>query len=175
MENWKVIHGTDGALDVSDAGRVRSNLRDGRILKQQKDSKGYCRVRVTINRRKFSLKVHREVAKAFLDNPQHLPQVNHIDGNKENNSASNLEWISNADNARHAIKTGLWSNVFAAYEKTNSARKTPVVAENETTGERLYFDSVSDAERYFNSRHISDVLKGKRDHVAGHRFYREVM
>ena len=143
MENWKVIHGTNGALDVSDAGRVRSNLRDGRILKQQKDSKGYCRVRVTINRRKFSLKVHREVAKAFLDNPQNLPQVNHI--------------------------------VFAASERTNSARKTPVVAENEATGRRLYFDSVSDAERYFNSRHISDVLKGKRDHVAGHRFYREVM
>ena len=52
----------------------------------------------------------------------------------------------------------------------------PIAAINATTGERIFFDSVSDAERHFNSTHISDVLKGKRQHVKGFCFERrEVM
>lgn len=175
MEEWRAMQGTGGALEVSNTGRIKSNLRDGRILKQQLDSKGYHRVRVTLERKRMSFKVHREVAKAFIPNPDNLPQVNHKDGNKDNNCLENLEWISNTDNAHHAMDTGLWGNVFAASQRTNEARKTPVVAISEKTGERIRFDSVSDAERYFNSRHISDVLKGKRSRVAGHFFCREVM
>lgn len=175
MEMWRQIQGTHGAFEVSNNGRVRSNLRDGRILKQQKDTKGYCRVRVTLDGKKRSFKVHREVARAFLANPGALPQVNHIDGDKENNHVENLEWVSNTDNAHHAIRTGLWGNCFAASQRANDARKTPIIAENEKTGDRIRFESVSAAERHFNNRHISDVINGKRDHAAGYRFYREVV
>lgn len=172
MEQWRPIGQTNGLIEVSDKGRVRSNLRrKGYVLKTQPDKKGYHRVRVTIEREKYSFKVHREVAKLFLPNPGGLPQVNHKDGNKGNNAAENLEWCTNAENARHAVKSGLWAAQFAAVEVENGKRKKPVIAYKDL--EQMRFESVSDAERYFDSRHISDVLKGKRDHVKGWSFVYE--
>ena len=54
-----------------------------------------------------SVLVNRAVALAYLPNPNNLPQVNHIDGVKENNAVSNLEWSTGSDNERHAHRTGL--------------------------------------------------------------------
>lgn len=173
MERWKVIEGTSGLLEVSDEGRVRSNMRDGRILKQQRDNKGYYRVSVTVERKKMHFKVHRLVAEAFVQNPMSLPQVNHIDGDKLNNRAENLEWVTNIQNAHHAMGKGLWENVFSASCRTNEQRMTPIYSVDCKTGETMHFDSVSAAERFFGSRHISDVLNGKRSKAAGHLFYRE--
>lgn len=175
METWKEISGTFGLLEISSEGRVRSNMRDGRILKQQVDKKGYHRVRVTVKREQKSFKVHREVAKAFIPNPNGLPQVNHIDGNKNNNCVENLEWVSNKENADHAISAGLWGNVYKASQRANEKRKTPVVSVDAITGERRYFGSVSEAERFFHNRHISAVLNGERAKAAGQFFYRGVI
>lgn len=175
METWKEIPGTNGRLAVSDRGRVKSFLRnkqEGAILKATTDKKGYLRLRVTLDREKLSYKVHRLVAEAFVPNPGCKPQVNHKDGNKKNNSADNLEWVTNAENASHAMGRGLWDGVLEASRKVNQARMTPVVAENAKTGETIAFESVSAAERHFNSRHVSDVLNGKREKAAGCYFRR---
>lgn len=172
MEHWKVVEGTNGALEVSDLGRVKSNLRDGRILKTQKDNKGYHRLRMTIKRERYAFKVHRLVAQAFIPNPDNKPQVNHIDGNKDNNAASNLEWVSNVENAHHAISNGLWENVYKASLKENESRKRPILAFKD--GKTFEFDSISDAERTIGSRHITDALKGKRQQAKGYTFaYKE--
>ena len=178
MEIWKDVPNTGGMLQVSSYGRVRSFLRNkesGAILQATEDKKGYLRLRVTLERERRCYKIHRLVAEAFLENPDKLPQVNHIDGDKKNNRADNLEWITNADNASHAIESGLWANVFEASRKTNEARKTPIIAINSETGEQIRFESVSAAERHFHSRHISAVLKGTRERAAGHYFRREVV
>lgn len=174
-EHWRKIGGTCGLLEVSDKGRVRSLMRDGRILKAQPDKKGYMRISATVKRQKRTLKVHREVAKSFVPNPNDLPQVNHIDGNKKNNDASNLEWVSNEENVKHAVKTGLWEKVFEASRAENERRKTPIYSVDEETGRIIHFGSVSEAERYFGTRHISDVLNGKRERASGQRFFREVV
>lgn len=173
MERWKAIEGTQGKIEVSDMGRVRSFLRgEERILKTQEDSKGYKRVRVTIDREKKTFKVHREVAKAFVENPHLKQQVNHKDGNKNNNSAKNLEWVTNGENIRHAIDHGLWENVMAGALRHNESMMRSIIGSHETElgFETRVFRSVSEAERYLGSRHISDVLKGKRNHVKGWRF-----
>lgn len=170
---WKAIEGTNGMIEVSDDGRVRSLLRGTpRILKMQKDSKGYLRLRVTINRKKMSFKLHREVAKAFIPNPDDLPQVNHKNGNKDDNRVCNLEWVSNKENAHHAIKNGLWNPVFEATRKENEKRKKPILAYriNDDSPCTRYYESISEAERDIGSRHITDVLKGKRNHVKGWSF-----
>ena len=169
MEKWRTVPGTDGCIEVSDQGRVRSLLRGTPyILKTQPDKKGYRRLRVTINRQKLSFKLHRIVAEAFIPNPDRLPQVNHIDGDKDNNSVSNLEWVTNKQNARHAIENGLWVSVIEGANRMNASRRMPVIG---MRGDELRrFESVGAAERFVNSRHVSDVLKGKRAHAGGWSF-----
>lgn len=179
MEMWKPITGTKGFIEVSNEGRVRSLLKGTpRILKTQADKKGYHRIRVTIEREKLTYKVHREIAKAFLPNPKKLPQVNHKDGNKDNNSVENLEWVTNAENAHHAIEHGLWDAVFEGSRKENEKRKRPVIGyfSSPTSSTSKRFESVAEAERFVGSRHVTDVLKGKRSMVKGWTFrYEEVM
>lgn len=155
---------------ITEDGKV-FNVQTKRYLKEQKSKNGYSVVRVTVNRIKKTIRIHREVAKAFIPNPENKPQVNHIDGDKNNNKVSNLEWCTNQENADHAIKNGLWSNVFKASQKTNESRKKKIKAKNVETGEEMLFNSISEAEKYFNSRHITDVLKGKRSHAKGYNFF----
>ena len=173
MEEWRAITGTKGFIEVSNEGRVRSLLSGTpRVLHTQVDNKGYHRIRVTVERVKVSYKVHREVAKAFIDNPGNLPQVNHKDGNKNNNGASNLEWVTNKENAHHAIRSGLWDTVIEGSRRVNESRKKPIIAYR-IDGKypcTRYYNSIGEAEREIGSRHICDVLKGKRSHVKGWTF-----
>ena len=112
-EEWKDIKSTNGEYSVSNFGRVRSNERtimrsNGRkykvtetILKDIVDSEGYHRVNLG---RFYMAKIHREVAKAFIENPLNLKEVNHKNGDKSDNSVENLEWITHGDNIRHAFE-----------------------------------------------------------------------
>lgn len=173
MEIWKTLPGTKGFIEISNEGRVRSFLRgEERILKTQTDQKGYQRFSITIDRHKTTYKLHREVAKAFVPNDNNLPQVNHKNGNKNDNTAANLEWVSNLENARHAVENGLWANVFKASRETAERLRKPIVAYRIEDGAYsfMYFSSISEAEREFDSRHICDVLKGKREKVKGWGF-----
>lgn len=79
------------------------NKRFGRFVKPQPNSKGYGRVQLC---GKFYF-VHRLVAEKYIPNPNNLPQINHKDGDKTNNSVENLEWVSNQENRNHAVKNGL--------------------------------------------------------------------
>lgn len=55
--------------------------------------------------------IHRMVAAAFVENPNELPEINHIDGDKTNNTMANLEWCTSSENFRHALRTGLVENI----------------------------------------------------------------
>lgn len=79
------------------------NKKSGRRVKPQKNGKGYLRVSIA-GKLEF---VHRLVAAQYVPNPENKPQVNHKDGNKLNNSAENLEWVTNFENRSHASKNGL--------------------------------------------------------------------
>jgi len=169
MEEWKCIEGTNGMIQISNEGRVRSLLRGNpNVLKSTATTKGYHKVRVTLNRGKRSYVVHREVAKAFIPNPDNLPQVNHIDGNKDNNAVSNLEWMTNQQNARHAVDNGLWDKSINRFKERNKTKMKRIIATKD--GEVMEFNSICAPQDYFDSRHITDVLKGKRQHVKGWSF-----
>ncbi len=79
------------------------NKKTGRTLKPQPNGKGYLRVSIS----KKLCFIHRLVAEKYIPNPKHLPQVNHKDGNKLNNTVENLEWVDNQANRDHAVITGL--------------------------------------------------------------------
>ena len=116
MENsiWKPIKGYENYYLVSNVGEIKtieriitlpthSYLKKEKMLKQFKDSKGYMHVKLYDGTGKpKSLTIHRIVASSFLDNPNNLAEVNHIDHNKNNNNVDNLEWMSRGDNIKHS-------------------------------------------------------------------------
>lgn len=110
-EIWKAIEGF-ADYEVSNLGQVRSYATNGKvkILKPRKvsASKPYPMVYLKNNGDVFKLvRIHRLVAKAFVSSPVGKGIVNHIDGNKQNNIAKNLEWANNHGNNLHAHETGL--------------------------------------------------------------------
>lgn len=99
-EIWADIKGYEGLYQISTWGNVR-NIK-GDLIFQERNKKGYLRVRLYKDGIRKNHRVSRLVAEAFISNPAELPQVNHIDGNKDNNSFTNLEWVDNTQNRAHA-------------------------------------------------------------------------
>lgn len=113
MEEWRDVYGYEGFYQVSSKGRVRSLDREssgkkyrGKIL-SSKVAAGYRIVGLCKDGKKASQRVHRLVARAFIENPDNLSEVNHLDGNKNNNCVENLEWCTSRENKIHAWVTGL--------------------------------------------------------------------
>ena len=105
MEEWADVPGYEGFYRVSTLGRVES-LRHKRtskpgILKGSVSTQGYVRVELWRDKHPKVISVHRLVAKTFIPNPDNLPQVNHIDGDKANNRVENLEWVTSKQNVNH--------------------------------------------------------------------------
>lgn len=109
MEYWKEIEGFISRYGkpywVSSLGRFKNGY--GKILSFHPHKKGYLMVSIPKDGKEMRWQAHRLVAKAFIPNPNQLPQVNHLDGDKKNNAVSNLEWCTNMHNKQHAIKNGL--------------------------------------------------------------------
>jgi len=115
-EIWKIIDNSTYA--VSNFGRVKRisfnrlhninktyyKSKEYLLLHSTNKSKGYCRIGLILNGKQKAYSVHRLVASAFIDNPNNYSQVNHIDGNKENNHVNNLEWCNQSQNMQHRIK-----------------------------------------------------------------------
>lgn len=121
-ERWKGIFGFEGRYEVSDLGRVRSVARtvssprhgsggtriiQSRILALGARGSLYPMLNlVDADGNRTSKMVHRLVAEAFIPNPNNYPEVNHLDADRANNKAQNLEWCTRAMNTAHAYKIG---------------------------------------------------------------------
>lgn len=122
-EIWKDVPDYESLYQISNLGNIKSLIKN-KILKPSVDRFGYTRFSATKEKRQKTLRIHRLVAEIFILNPYNLPQVNHIDGNKTNNSHNNLEWCTDSENKKHAYKKGLMKsgNQYTKKEKLDLPR-----------------------------------------------------
>ena len=157
MENWKPIPCYEGLYEVSNLGRIRSMDRfiyqrskwgmmmkrpvKGRILNGCTPSKHkrYLKVYLaspTIKGK--SCEIHRLVALAFVPNPQNKATVNHKNGNRHDNRAENLEWLTHSENTKHAWTTGLCKDVGRKHGKRVRCIETQIVYESRDYAGRVF-------------------------------------
>jgi hypothetical protein len=163
IEKWLPVPKYDGKYEVSNLGSIRSLWTAEKIvLRAGKQSKGYLTVSLADGIRPKHSKshlVHRLVATAFLgDPPEGKSQINHLDGNRENNCVTNLEWCDSKHNARHAVvalKSGIGQrNSRCKLTDQQIAEILVRLARGEKSTRFAHLYGVSD-------RYIRDVGKGK--------------
>ena len=114
-EIWRPVVGYEGLYEVSNTGQVRSldryvknnhsyRLHKGKVLSLLKNEYGYIQVVLSCNGKHNTITVHRLVAQAFILNPNNLPEVNHKDEDKTNNSVENLEWCTAKYNSNYGTR-----------------------------------------------------------------------
>lgn len=105
-EIWKPIKGFEKYYLISNLGNVQT-IKTGKLRKTQKNDDGYLCLLFCVNYIRYTKYIHRLIAEAFIENPLNLPEVNHINGIKLDNSIKNLEWCTHQNNMVHAHKTEL--------------------------------------------------------------------
>jgi len=103
---FKQIESLPTGYEINEDGIVM-NIHGKILSNTDTNSCGYTRICIRIKQQLVRKLLHRIVAIAHIDNPENKRCVNHIDGNKNNNSASNLEWVTDSENMKHAIKNRL--------------------------------------------------------------------
>lgn len=157
-EKWRQIKDFPD-YQVSNKGRVKSNKTEKLI--HSKKCRGYDRVSIYNNGYRSDKLVHRLVAEAFIDNPLNKNEVNHIDGNKQNNTAINLEWCTRSENMKHAFDNDLKKPSGGLIKK-----KLKVIE----TG-KIYDSAYSCArDMILDQGHVNQCLTGKRKTHKGYHF-----
>ena len=129
---WKNIEGFEN-YKINEIGEIVHKCTN-HTLKHSINEKGYHKVLLQKEGKKYKTGVHRLVAKAFIPNPNNYKEVNHIDENKDNNYYKNLEWCNREQNIAHSVKSGKFViTQVAQYDKNNQLIKI--------------FNSCSEAER----------------------------
>lgn len=171
---WSHIPGTK--YSVSSDGRVR-NDSTGAVLSQTANTNGYMRVFLCCEGKQRTAYVHRLVAEAFIENPLHKVEVNHIDGDKTNNSADNLEWCTHSENQKHR---------FHVLGKTHTKEKMAKITQLAAQANRRHvvccetgdvYQSISAASKAtgINRGNISNCVCGRYKTAGGYHWkYLEV-
>lgn len=134
QEVWKNVKGYERYYQVSNLGKVKSLERiikhwkggnktlKERILKPGKSEEGYLLVVLHMNKKGKTKRIHRLVAETFIENQENKPQVNHINGIKDDNRTINLEWVTAKENVNHGYKTGLITNKHSTGENNHMTK-----------------------------------------------------
>ena len=202
---WKDIKGYEGRYQISNLGQVKSlfftnnktkkSYYREKILKQQKTRQGYMTIRLSQDSMDKTYRVHRLVAEAFIENQKNKKEVNHIDGDKQNNTVDNLEWVTRSENQIHAYKNGFQRQTEAMrkhsiemgkkYGKINGKKSGRInimkaIKENKVPVEQYSlegryiktWDSMTEASLNTGTCKslISNCTKGKRESAGGYKW-----
>lgn len=169
-EIWKPVVGYDGVYEVSNIGRVKRlvgyHCWKDRVLRQNLVRGNYCMVILSVNDDKKPSPVHRIVAKAFIPNPLNKPFINHKDANPKNNCVDNLEWCTQSENIKHAVKLGRMKCNFPKYSKEN----------HPSYGKPLSYKSkkqMSESKKVYSDEIISNILREYKSGVKQSELHRK--
>lgn len=163
MEYWlPVVDFSD--YEVSNYGRIRS-LKTDVVMKPYTTKGGYQLIKLFKNSKHHPRYVHRLVAASFFDCDYEEFEINHIDGDKENNFIGNLEWCKHSENIEHAIETGLFTP-YRLPPRPGPSKKVRILE----TGE--VFQSITECAKHIGGYKsaISACLKGKVKSHLGYSF-----
>lgn len=154
-EIWKLIEGTDDYF-ISSRGRLK---RGKKLRKISIDPEGYARCH--INGKK--MRVHRLVASAFIPNPNNLPVVDHLDGNKTNNYVENLRWCTQQENTQAAYDAGLISRSSSKYIMIIDSNDNCTLVDNQVKASN---------ETGVSTAGITKIVRGIEKQRSGYKFFR---
>ena len=165
MEVWKDIDGYEGLYQVSNFGNVRSldygRTRQVKVLAPKRAGYGYYGVNLyDENHIPTTHYIHRLVAQAFIANPDNLPQVNHLDENKSNNTATNLKWCNSEENVNYGPRRR------RAVENTIK----PIAQMKDGKVVRIWKSGADAGRSGFVPTHITRCCKGKEKSHYGHEW-----
>lgn len=153
-EIFKDIKGYEGLYQISSLGKVYS-VRRGIVVSPIRKKTGYLNVNLYKDKNMRTFLVHRLVACNFIDNPNNLPQINHIDGDKTNNAVDNLEWVDGFQNMRHAFD----NNIGGFKDK---ALATLLEINKKNAYNRIIFKKGNEMIEFNSTSHASEQLGVKR-------------
>jgi hypothetical protein len=160
---WKVIPAFGGRYEASETGEIRHSLNKN-IRKPRRNKFGYLQLNFSRNDgtgKSDTILVHRLIALTFIPNPLNLPEVNHKDGNKQNNHIDNLEWCNDSQNQKHAYEIGLQKS-----QKGEKHVKAKLTDDQAKQVKQLYAEGISQQRiaDFFNVSQttISKIIRGIR-------------
>lgn len=152
-ERWRDVVGYETLYMVSNFGRIKSlekndsagDLRSEIVMKQNLSCFGYLRIELRKDKKRKINFCHVLVGKAFIKNPKNKPHINHKNGIKIDNRVSNLEWVTQKENSRHALKTGLFKQIGEKgyFAKLTNKKALDIFNSNKTTKELMIEYDVS--------------------------------
>lgn len=181
-EKKRNIKGYEGLYQISRNGVIRSldkylpmpnggeKLVKEKILKPYKNREGYLRVALSKNGKVKHYLIHRLVAEAFIDNPNNLPHIDHINTDRTDNRVENLRWCTHKENMNNSITKTKISN-FMIGKKGIKHPSSKIVLQLSKDGELIKkWDCIRDVYRHLNISvgHIAEVCRGKRKTAGGY-------
>lgn len=189
-QEWRPIPNYEGIYEVSNFGNVRSLDRvvngrsggyskiKGKTLTPIKNCGGYLRVNLCSERGRKAEFVHRLVAKAFIENFDNLPEVNHKDENKENNNVENLEWCDSKYNSNYGTVRQRCSEhakgkkkhyTYESFRRMVSPKEKAVIGVNYETNHKVSFSSMKNAKKAgFSPSGISHCISNRQKTHKGY-------
>jgi hypothetical protein len=166
LEIWKDIPNYEGLYQASNLGFIK-NVKTNRVLKPRVDKNGYFKHILYIKGVPKEFRTHRLIALTFIENPDNLPQVNHVDEDKQNNCVDNLEWVDAKTNNNHASR-----NKRIAIGVRNSSKKKPVNQYDLNGNFIKTWESLREIERELNIGHsnLSLAIKQKNGIMKNYKW-----
>lgn len=174
---WRPIS-RNPLYSVNMEGVIKTNAT-GKVKRPTLNKKtGYLVIDLYKDNKRTKVPVHRIVAETFIPNPDNKPTVDHIDGNRTNNSVTNLRWATYSEQNSRFNSAGVRSEkvLVKQYAETRNPRGGGHIEWQSVTN-TLYFSSISEAARYFrcSTSNISLLLKegtiGRRGKTRGYQFF----